>query len=315
MKSWLLVLALLGGGEQEKGVALYEQGLYEEAIAAFRRAEEADGASAELSYNLALALWKSGQLDAAETEAERAATLSDGRLSHLRDGVLGNLRFAAAKSKEAEDPQGALAVAEQARDHYLRGSLAAKDAPELARNLERSLRLIDELRKKIDEQKKEENKDDKKGDDKKDDQKQEEKKDEKKDQDQQEQKKEDQQKQDEKKDQQQGEEQKQGDQQQDKPQDGKGEEKPEPQPQPQPQDGDKKDQERKPQPAENEQKEGEAKPPSASQQAAPGEHDPNKQLTPEQAMQLQRELEKFDAQLQKLRAMQRAQRPKVEKDW
>lgn len=309
MKSWLLVLALLGGGEQEKGVALYEQGQYEQAIAAFRRAEAADGPSAELSYNLALALWKAGQLDEAETEAERAATLSDGRLSYLRDGVLGNLRFAAAKSKEAEDLQGALAAAEQARDHYLRGSLATADAPELARNLERSLRLIEELRKKIDEQKKEEKQDDQKQDenDKNDEQKDDEKgepKDGQKNDDEQQQKQDDQQKQ--------------GDQKQDQQQQPSQEGKSEEQPEPQPKQGEEKQPEPQQQPTPDEQQKGEQQPPSGAEQnaeAAPGEHDPSKELTPEQKMQLLRELEKFDQQLQKLRALQRAQRPKVEKDW
>ena len=80
------------GGEDERGLGLLRQGDYVAAAAAFRAAIEADGPTAERSYNLALALWQAGQLDEAETAAEQAATLSDGALNPLRDGLLGPAR-------------------------------------------------------------------------------------------------------------------------------------------------------------------------------------------------------------------------------
>jgi Ca-activated chloride channel family protein len=279
----MTTLLALGGGEHEQGLRLLEQGRYEEAVAAFRRAEQADGPSAELCYNLALALWKAGRADEAETEAERAATLSDGALAPLRDGILGNLRLAAAQQRAGEDLQGALQAAEQARDHYLRGSLAS-GAPELARNLERALALIDELRKKQEEQEKQKKQDE-----------------EKKEQEQQEQQQEQEQKQEQKQDEpkEQNEENEKNEQQQQQ-QNEPPESKPEPEPEPGEQKGDRQQQEQsKPQ----------------QQQAAPGEHDPTKELTPEQKSQLMRELERFEASLRALRERQKTARPKVEKDW
>lgn len=159
----IAALVLLGfapaGGEDERGLALFRQGEYAEAASAFRAAIEAEGPSAERSYNLALALWKAGQADEAETAAEQAATLSDGEFNPLRDGLLGNVRYAAARKVEAEDLRAALGLAEQARAHYLRGAVALDGRPELARNLERALRLIEELKKKIEEQEEQQDED------------------------------------------------------------------------------------------------------------------------------------------------------------
>ena len=97
--------------------------------------------------------------DEAETAAEQAATLSDGEFNPLRDGLLGNVRYAAARKVEAEDLRAALGLAEQARAHYLRGAVALDGRPELARNLERALRLIEELKKKIEEQEEQQDED------------------------------------------------------------------------------------------------------------------------------------------------------------
>ena len=155
MKALLFSLTLLlPGGDRDRGLALYEAGRFPEAAEAFLQAIATEGDSAELSYNLALALWRAGDRDGAETAAERAATLSDGNLASLRDGVLGNLRYQVARETEAEDLPGALELAEKARDHYLRGSLK-NGTPELHRNLERALDLVDELKQKLEEQQQE----------------------------------------------------------------------------------------------------------------------------------------------------------------
>jgi len=148
----LLFAVVPGGGDDQRGLELLGQGKYAEAAAAFRAAIDAEGPSAERSYNLALALWRAGELDEAEAAAEQTATLSDGRLNALRDGLLGNLRYTAAKAAEAEDLRAALGLAEQARSHYLRGAVAPGARAELARNLERAQRLIEELEEKIKEQ-------------------------------------------------------------------------------------------------------------------------------------------------------------------
>lgn len=150
----LLLFLLVPSGDQDRGLQLYKEGKFAEAAVAFQQAIETEGDSAELSYNLALALWRAGDRDGAETAAERAATLSDGRLAGLRDGVLGNLRYELAQEISEQDLAVALQLAQQARDNYLRGSLTS-ETPELYRNLERAQNLIDELEKKLEEQQQE----------------------------------------------------------------------------------------------------------------------------------------------------------------
>jgi len=297
--AWMLVLT--AGGEHERGLQLLREGRYAEAAAAFRNAIDDGGATAELSYNLALALWKAGMYDQAETAAEQAATLSNGAMSTLRDGLLGNLRYAQAQAARAEDPQGALGLAEQARGHYLRGAVRADATPEVARNLERAQVLIEELKKEIEEQEKQEQDkqdQDKQDQDKQDQEKQDQdKQDEQQDGEKQDQKQDDQQKDDQNKDP------KQGEDQQQKP--GEGEQ-PEPQPE-EPKPDEEKPDEQKP---EDEQKQQQEK-----QQPAPGEQQEQHELTPEEKKRLMDKLQEIEQTLQELRARQKAMRPVVEKDW
>ena len=192
----LALWALLPGGERERGLQLYREGKYAEAAAAFRAAIEQDGDSAELQWNLALASWRSGELAAAETAAEKYAALAKDARTDLHAGLLGAVRHDEAKALQAkadslgtsppaagaqpEDPlpllEQALAKAQQARDHFVRGA-SARPTSELLRNTERTLRTIDELQRQIDElEKQREQQQDEKKDDK-----QEDKKDEKKD--------------------------------------------------------------------------------------------------------------------------------------
>ncbi|MBL8752196.1 MAG: hypothetical protein JNK15_02755 [Planctomycetes bacterium] len=176
---WLaVVLAWWPGGDRERGLQLYRDGKFVEAAAAFRAAIEQDGESAELQWNLALAAWRSGDLPAAETAAEKYAAMAKDARPDLHAGLLGAVRHdealalsgkgdellqsaasgqpPAAGAKQ-DDPlpvfEQALAKATAARDHFVRGAQAAA-TPELVRNTERALRTIDELQKKIDELKK-----------------------------------------------------------------------------------------------------------------------------------------------------------------
>lgn len=142
------------GGDPRRGLELYGAGRFAEAAVEFEAALAADPGNAELAYNLALARWRAGEPDAAEVAAEKAAALSSGRLNALRDGLLGNVRYQAARA--TEDPGQGLELAKQARDHFLRGALAPDSGDELSRNLERAERLIDELEKKLEEQEQEE---------------------------------------------------------------------------------------------------------------------------------------------------------------
>lgn len=159
-----LLLAWTSGGDREQGLEAYRAGRWAEAVQCFERALAAAPNSAELQWNLALARWRAGDRKGAELAVETYAALAPNARGELRDGLLGALRYDEAKELEAKVDQGgepdpvatletALQKAKDAKDCFVRGVLAAP-SPELQRNAERTLRLIDELQKKIEEQKK-----------------------------------------------------------------------------------------------------------------------------------------------------------------
>lgn len=208
MMSWLCVVlaALPQNPGDSTGAALFRIGKYPEAAAMFR-AEAAASDDALHHYNLALASWRAGELEAAELAIEKYAALAGRPRVDLHAGLLGAIRFDEAQGlaqradgllqaaappvqgpgtpggapQVAEDPlplfEQALAKVDQSREHFVRGAVAGP-SPELVRNTERALRFRDELQRKIEalkqqrEQQKQESKDDQKQESK-DDQKQE----------------------------------------------------------------------------------------------------------------------------------------------
>lgn len=381
--------SLARGGDDARGVQLLKEGKFAEAVVALRAAAEAAPADAEVQYNLALALWRAGQPQEAEIAAEKAATLSDGALAALRDGILGNVQMDAAQKHLAAQPpdlQAALQSAQKARDDFVHGAVMADAPAELARNLERALKLIADIEKKIEEQKQQEDKKDddskkddekkdddknsddkksgdKKSDDKKDDKKSDENKDDKgeqkpkDDKPQDDKAKDDPSKSDEsgkpqdkdgkaddkpkddpsKSDQQQGP--PKNDQAEPPPNQGQNEDKPEPkpsdkpdpgkEPKPQPQADDAHGDDRKqpdlqqpqagdnsdkpePAPANQDGAEKEAPPPATG---AVGQPEPGRELSPEQTKRLLERLQAILEQKAEMEKAQKAQRPRVKKDW
>lgn len=352
MKILLLcaMFCLPPGGDRERGLQLYRDGHYADAAAAFRDAIASEGDSAELQYNLALALWRAGMLPDAETAVEKYAAMAGAPRIDLHRGVLGALRFDEAKALQqrgegllgasqtlqprpnagapdeppAEDPlavfEQALGKAVQSKEHFVRAAAAAP-SPELLRNTERALRLVDELQKKVDELKaqREQQKKDQE-------QKDSEQKDDKE-------SKDDKEKQKEKQEQK-------GDPEQDpKPGEGKpddpppegqpGEGAPEPKPEqaPEPKPGEGEPTQApqpptKPEPGEpGEQKSPEA-PPAPEQPEpqprtdAPGELPKGKELSPEQTQRLLEQARELDQKLRQIRARaSKSARRGVERDW
>lgn len=371
MMGWMLMLLGLMQGDREQGLQLYREGRYAEAAAAFQRAVQSEGDSPELQWNLALAHWRAGEIAAAETAAEKYAATSTAVQVDLHSCLLGAIRHQEALLKVAEadqaqaaagqppaaaagaapgapaaDPlpllQAALAKANQARDHFVRGA-KVEATPELRRNTERTLRLIDELKRRIEELEQQrqpsEDKDqqDGKKEDKPDEPKQDEQSKEEQDQKQPEPKP-DEQKADQKEQDQKGKEQDQKapkDQKQDqpKPQDGKpdqaqqGEDgKPssdgEPKPEPQPGDKPGEPSEPKPEPgqpgeegqaeAAKDQKPGQEPSP---RQDATGEQLDARELSPEQTQRLLERLQGLDGKQKSIRARAKSSRRTVERDW
>ncbi len=346
------------GGDRERGLQLYREGRYQEAAAAFRAALVSEGDSPDLQYDLALASWRAGELSAAEIAVEKFAAQSAGAGADLHAGVLGGVRFDEAKALEhkadallsaggqpaaaapgqptekPEDPlpllEQALAKVTQAKDHFVKGAVAAK-SPELLRNTERALRYQDELQKKIEELKKQQE-EQKKDDDQKKDDKKDENKDDKKDENKDDKKDDDKKQDDQKKDDQ-------SDQKDQKSDEGKeGESKPEPKPgepddkdpkEPKPEDGkpdpsqskDPKPGESKDEPKPDEGKPEEGKPEDGKQgdakprNDAPGELQEGKELSAEQTARLFDELKKLDGKQKAYRARSTSGRRAVERDW
>ncbi|MBM4059591.1 MAG: tetratricopeptide repeat protein [Planctomycetes bacterium] len=342
MKTLFLCALLLAppGGDREKGVQLYAAGKYAEAAEAFRAAIAAEGDLPELHYNLALASWRAGRLADAETAVEKYAAMAGDARAELHGGVLGAVRYDEAKLLErradelqaaaaappavqgqpapaAEDPlavlEQALQKAGQAKEHFVRGATTSS-SPELLRNTERTLRLVDELQKKIDELKRQREQQ------KKD---QEQKDSEQKDQKDQKDEKGEQKKQDDKQDGKQGEKPPdeqppdKGEPKPEQPEGQQGEQPPEPKPGEQPPEGQKADEQKSP--AQPDTEKAEPKPADAEQQQrddAPGEQQAGKQLSPERTLRLLEDLRDLDLKLRDYRVRAgKTTRRTVARDW
>lgn len=161
----LLPVAVLAqeGGEQ-RARTLYAEGRHAESMAEWQQLVTREGDRPHLLANLALSALRAGELQEAQSAADRYAAVAgeDLRKGFLQ-GLLGNIRFeeslAAEKAQQAptgnplEPLEQAIARAETARTHFLEAAGAPDAGPEAKRNLERTLRRILELQKKLEEAK------------------------------------------------------------------------------------------------------------------------------------------------------------------
>lgn len=349
----------------------FAEGDFRGAAAAFGKRLVSRRDDAALLYNLALSSWRAGDLEAAEDAIDRFASAPSGGRPDLHHGLLGNIRYRQAEAlvreangdaqpsplqpratagadpePEQKDPiqtlEAAAEKARTARDEFVRAAGDGAPTPEIARNAERALRLlqdiekqIEEMKKQRDEQQKQNGQDQQKKDgDKQDEQqKEEQEKQDRKDQQQGEQKQDQQQDQ---KDPQEQQQQKDGSDSQD--QRSQGEERPEPKPDAARQD-EQQDKQQQEQPKQDPAKdaaadepkgEGEEKPEPKpkdgepkdesqdAQQAprgdAPGEQVDATQLSTEQRARLMEQLKDLDARMREIRMQSRSRRP-VDRDW
>ncbi|MHC4342356.1 MAG: hypothetical protein ACYSX0_19350 [Planctomycetota bacterium] len=154
----LFALLLTGCGEFAAGVDAYREGRYRDAHAAFRKAE-ADDASAELSFNRALAALRAGDLSDAESSAQKAAERGPA-IAPLCGFLQGNAAFERCRMAErqadsvAAEPFAfdvAIAYAKKAARLWQRAAMSRPDWAEARRNVERALRKLEELQKKKEE--------------------------------------------------------------------------------------------------------------------------------------------------------------------
>lgn len=162
MRALFLILLVVGGEELARGLALYREGRFKEALAAFTAAETAAGPEAppELIYDRALAALRCGELANAEAGADLAREKGGadfvGRTAFIR-GSVAHLRSTQAEATAAEMPESgptafdaAIAYEGLALRSWREAALSRADWPEARRNVERALiRLEDLTRRKI----------------------------------------------------------------------------------------------------------------------------------------------------------------------
>jgi hypothetical protein len=154
-----LLLCVAGCDRTAAGIERYRAGLYPEALAAFRDAEQraGDGASPELLYDHALAAVRAGEPAEVDAAADAAAAHGGPEFAALREFLRGNAAYARAETAEfqADLPMAppdsldrAIAHATTARDAWTRAAVARGDWPAAQRNVRRAEILIDHLKEK-----------------------------------------------------------------------------------------------------------------------------------------------------------------------
>ena len=132
-------------GSAVRGVELLRKGLYEESVRELDIAAKASDEPA-VHWNLALALWQSGDAERAEAVLEKAAALANGRYDGKRDALLAALRLERAFELHAQqNARDALDVAKSAIEYGQRalGKPEVEGANTL--NLARAIRLVHEI--------------------------------------------------------------------------------------------------------------------------------------------------------------------------
>jgi len=159
--AWLLAATLSGCGPSTSGQKAYEDGRFEDAHAAFRRASETDtdGASAELWYNRALAALRAGDLADARSASGNAARRAEGATVSRCDFLLGHVAFAQCTLAEAQAKTAgaepfafdvAITYAKRAHESFAIAAMSRPDWPEARRNAERALLKLRDLQKQKD---------------------------------------------------------------------------------------------------------------------------------------------------------------------
>ncbi len=161
----LLATAVLAqDGGEPRARMLHAEGRHAESMAAWQELVAREGDRPHLLANLALTALRAGELDEAQSAADRyAAVAGEGLRKGFLQGLLGSIRHeeSLAAEQAPQSPTGnplepleqAIARAESARAHFLEAALAPDGGPEARRNLERTLRRIAELRQKLEEAK------------------------------------------------------------------------------------------------------------------------------------------------------------------
>ena len=160
----LPVAALAQDGGEPRARTLYAEGRHAESMAAWQELIAREGDLPHLLANLALSALRAGELQEAQSAADRYAAVAGAELRKgFHQGLLGSIRFeeSLAAEKAPQSPMGnplepleqAIARAESACAHFVEATGAPDAGPEARRNLERTLRRLAELQQKLEEAK------------------------------------------------------------------------------------------------------------------------------------------------------------------
>ena len=133
-----------------------------EAIDAYNeidKSEEARKYADELNYNLAVAHYRNSDIVAAATLFQETAKSANDEIAANSRYNLGNCKFANATSLLQEDPQAAIGELEQAVGHYRSSLRLDRKKAEARENLERAIKLIQQLRDQQEQQQKQQSQD------------------------------------------------------------------------------------------------------------------------------------------------------------
>lgn len=131
---------------------LLRDGKVEEALAAFRRVVPSEQQRDELNYNIAVAEYRSGNIDAADTLFREVAGTKTSAISASSRYNLGNCQYAKAVQVAEQDKSAAIEHLRAAISHY-RGALRGNsNNPDARANIELAATLIRKLEQEQKEQ-------------------------------------------------------------------------------------------------------------------------------------------------------------------
>lgn len=140
-----------------KGNKALAAGQYKEAISAYQAASEEDPTSAEIQYNLANALYRTGNFsDSINTYEQAAALTQNTKLQSTAWYNMGNCLIKLSEQIPPENPEISSRFVQQAQQLYKQALLSQPDFSDAKYNLNITGLLLDRLKKEI--QKKNKNK-------------------------------------------------------------------------------------------------------------------------------------------------------------
>ena len=134
---------------------LYDEGKYDDAAAAYNAALVDHPDSADLHFNLGDATYKQGKYDGAVAAFQKVETNADPKRASRVAYNVGNAMYRQGQALEQSDPQKALGLYGEALASYRRALGLTPDDEDTKFNHELVTKHIDDLKKKLEEQKKE----------------------------------------------------------------------------------------------------------------------------------------------------------------